>query len=296
MLRRRDPTRRVAVRRCALLPAIALLAFTAAALLSLLALRRYARVTTSRTLGRKGADVAVLALLPPGGLASPACEDADAVRCVDWACGGECKNNAAFMEGSCACACAAQAALPPPAAFTPALPKTNRVVLQPSWTDADGVKQTARVHVTVDREDAPLVTAALLRSASGGVCAPGAPCGARCHLHRAELGYGLVQGYLAGLGEGGGSFGKRSEGEGSWRRGTVGYIPGGDNLLVALVDHFEWDSQFTTLGVIDEDDLAALDAIQHLPTAPLLNAEHGVTMAMLQRKVQFTLALEDDGS
>jgi len=266
----------------------------AAALLSLLALRRYARVTTSRTLGRKGAEVAVLALLPPP-LPAPACEDADAERCVDWACGGQCKINAAFMEGSCACACAAQAALPPPAAVTPP-PKTNRVVLQPFWTDADGVKQTARVHVTVDREDAPLATAALLRSAAGGVCAPGAPCGARCHLHRAELGYGLVQGYLAGLGEGGGSFGKRSEGEGSWRRGTVGYIPGGDNLLVALVDHFEWDSQFTTLGVVDEDDLAALDAIQHLPTAPLLNAEHGVTMAMLQRKVQFTLALEDDGS
>ena len=57
----------------------------------------------------------------------------------------------------------------------------------------------------------------------------------------------LVQGNLAGIGKAGGAFGKRTEGVATWRRGTTGYIPGGDNLLIATKPHPEWDASFTAI-------------------------------------------------
>jgi hypothetical protein len=57
-----------------------------------------------------------------------------------------------------------------------------------------------------------------------------------------------VQGNLAGIGKAGGAFGKRTEGVATWRRGTTGYIPGGDNLLIATKPHPEWDASFTAIG------------------------------------------------
>ena len=99
-----------------------------------------------------------------------------------------------------------------------------------------------------------------------------------------------MQGTLPGLGEAGGAFGEpRLEGTSSWARGTVGYIPGGDNVLVATKPHPEWDAGFVAFGEVFEEDMAHIDALASLPTEPFTHPEYKTVMAMLKRKVRFAL-------
>ena len=163
------------------------------------------------------------------------------------------------------------------------------------WLDVKtGKRRTARVRVRLDLADAPEAVAAVRAAAASGKCAPGVTgtCPERaCHFHRAERAYGLVQGTLAGLEKAGGRFEDgRTEGAARWARGTVGYIPGGPNLLVATRDHDEWDRSFTAFGkVASESDMAAIDDLLDLPTTPFVHPEYKTTMAMLVTKVRFTL-------
>jgi hypothetical protein len=232
--------------RCSLLRVVAWTAFALAASLSLLLLVRLPSLGTLRHRNTKPVEVEqgdekLFAGEAVEQLSGPTCQDADAERCLDWACGGECESNPGFMNTSCSCSCAVLQRRGPRA--TVAVPDgATRVVLTPSWTGADGKVRSGRIRITLDPDDAPRAVSALLVSAASGACAPAAVCRGLCHFHRAETGYGLVQGYLAGLRAGGGTFGARSEGSGSWKRGTVGYIPGGDNLLIATIDHPEWDT------------------------------------------------------
>ena len=169
------------------------------------------------------------------------------------------------------------------------------VALGLDWLDVKtGKRRTARVRVRLDLADAPEAVAAVRAAAASGKCAPGVTgtCPERaCHFHRAERAYGLVQGTLAGLEKAGGRFEDgRTEGAARWARGTVGYIPGGPNLLVATRDHDEWDRSFTAFGkVASESDMAAIDDLLDLPTTPFVHPEYKTTMAMLVTKVRFTL-------
>jgi hypothetical protein len=81
----------------------------------------------------------------------------------------------------------------------------------------------------------------------------------------------------------------RTEGIGGWSRGTVGYIPGGPNILIATTDHAEWDKSFTAFGRVVESDMAAIDELLELPTTPFVHPEYKTTMAMLVTKVRYTL-------
>jgi hypothetical protein len=168
------------------------------------------------------------------------------------------------------------------------------------WSAEDDIgigtteRREARVRVRLqsDENDAPRTLSALRGALESGVCASGSFCGGggACHFHRAEQTYGLVQGTLLGLGEAGGVFGEpRLEGTMSWSRGTVGYIPGGDNVLVATKPHPEWDSGFVAFGEVFEEDMAIIDAIASLPTEPFTHPEYKTVMAMLKRKVRFAL-------
>ena len=85
-------------------------------------------------------------------------------------------------------------------------------------------------------------------------------------------------------------FGKpRLEGTSTWRRGTVGYIPGGDDVLIATKPHPEWDQGFVAFGEVFPDDLKVVDEISELQTKPFTHPEYGTVMAMLETKVVFTL-------
>jgi len=154
-------------------------------------------------------------------------------------------------------------------------------------------RREARVRVRLHADaDAPRTLRALRGALGDGRCAAGSFCGGggACHFHRAELEYGLVQGTLPGLGEAGGAFGEpRLEGTSSWARGTVGYIPGGDNVLVATKPHPEWDAGFVAFGEVFEEDMAHIDALAGLPTEPFTHPEYKTVMAMLKRKVRFAL-------
>lgn len=145
------------------------------------------------------------------------------------------------------------------------------------------------MRIKLDAADAPKAVAAVRDSVREGTCAPGAACGGGCHLHRSEPSYGLVQGNLAGIGKAGGAFGKRTEGTATWRRGTAGYIPGGDNLLIATKAHPEWDASFTAIGSVVPEDMAAVDELLGLPTEPFVHPTYKTTMAMLKSKVRYTL-------
>ena len=246
-------------------------------------------------------------------LETAACVDAREEECARWACAGECDANPGFMITECACACAAAArdvaaaAARRQAISLASATRSERVVVPDafafvvSWSAEDDVgigvgttnEREARVRVRLhDENDAPRTLSALRGALDGGVCAPGSFCGGggACHFHRSELAYGLVQGTLLGLGEAGGVFGApRLEGTSSWSRGTVGYIPGGDNVLVATKPHPEWDAGFVAFGEVFEEDMAIIDAIASLPTEPFTHPEYKTVMAMLKRKVRFAL-------
>lgn len=223
------------------------------------------------------------------------CADARREECENWACTGECESNPSFMAKSCPCACEAvrrrrdsSSSIGNLAFETDA---SRGVALGFDWTDTSGAHKVARVRVKLDPADAPGTTAALRSAVAKGTCAPGSTiCGGACHLHRAEKGYGLVQGNLAGLELAGGRFEDgRTEGIGGWSRGTVGYIPGGPNILIATSDHAEWDKSFTAFGRVVESDMAAIDELLELPTTPFVHPEYKTTMAMLVTKVRYTL-------
>ena len=233
--------------------------------------------------------------------ATVGCVDARREECEGWACDGECESNPAFMLEQCPCACedARRRSESPPGpggverAFE--TDASRGVALGLDWLDVKtGKRRTAMVRVRLDPADAPEAVAAVRAAAASGKCAPGVTgtCPERaCHFHRAERAYGLVQGTLAGLEKAGGRFEDgRTEGAARWARGTVGYIPGGPNLLVATRDHDEWDRSFTAFGkVASESDMAAIDDLLDLPTTPFVHPEYKTTMAMLVTKVRFTL-------
>ena len=156
-------------------------------------------------------------------------------------------------------------------------------------------QRNARIRVHLHSNvDAPKTLAALRHSLRSGRCGVGGSADfcaeASCHFHRAESAYGLLQGTLFGLGAAGGTFGAaRLEGKRVWRRGTVGYIPGGDNVLIATKPHPEWDQGFVAFGEVFEDDLAILDELVELSTRPFTHPTFGTVMAMLENKVQFVL-------
>ena len=223
------------------------------------------------------------------------CADARREECENWACTGECESNPSFMAKSCPCACEAVKQLKSDLSSIGNLAfetdASRGVALGFDWTDPSGAHRVARVRVKLDPADAPGTTAALRSAVAKGTCAPGSTiCGGACHLHRAEKGYGLVQGNLAGLELAGGRFEDgRTEGIGGWSRGTVGYIPGGPNILIATSDHAEWDKSFTAFGRVVESDMAAIDELLELPTTPFVHPEYKTTMAMLVTKVRYTL-------
>ena len=252
---------------------------------------------TAKASGER-ADVAGAGTEEGGGIVG--CVDARREECEGWACDGECESNPAFMLDRCACACE-EARRRSESPITGGVNKafetdvTRGVALGLDWLDVKtGKRKVARVRVRLDPADAPEAVAAVQAAAASGKCAPGLPgtCPERaCHFHRAERTYGLVQGTLAGLEKAGGSFEDgRTEGTARWGRGTVGYIPGGPNLLVATRDHDEWDASFTAFGkVVGEEDMAAIDDLLDLPTTPFVHPEYKTTMAMLVTKVRFTL-------
>lgn len=252
---------------------------------------------TAKASGER-ADVAGAGTEEGGGIVG--CVDARREECEGWACDGECESNPAFMLDRCACACE-EARRRNESPNTEGVNKafetdvTRGVALGLDWLDVKtGKRKVARVRVRLDPADAPEAVAAVRAAAASGKCAPGVPgrCPERaCHFHRAERTYGLVQGTLAGLEKAGGSFEDgRTEGTARWGRGTVGYIPGGPNLLVATRDHDEWDASFTAFGkVVGEEDMAAIDDLLDLPTTPFMHPEYKTTMAMLVTKVRFTL-------
>ena len=224
------------------------------------------------------------------------CVDTRAEECAMWACSGECSANPGFMNEECACACAAVAkhwignmdeSIKP---GTDA--DTSGVSFSVEWTSPTGTKrnETIRMHLH-QNADAPKTLKALRKTVTSGRCAPNAFCGKEsCHFHRAEREYGLVQGNLFGLSAAGGMFGKpRLEGTSTWRRGTVGYIPGGDDVLIATKPHPEWDQGFVAFGEVFPDDLKVVDEISELQTKPFTHPEYGTVMAMLETKVVFTL-------
>ena len=227
-----------------------------------------------------------------------ACVDARPDDCEAWACTGECEANPGYMLETCACACAAAARRRRGGDGTAADPAgtdpSRGVALTASWTAPDGSPREGRVRIRFDANDAPVVVEAVRAAVRAGTCAPGAACGAACHLHRSESAYGLVQGYLSGLGAAGGSFGTRTEGKATWRRGTVGYIPGGDNLLIATKDHPEWDASFTAVGTVPAEDMRVVDEWAALPTEPFTHPEFKTVMAMLTEKVRYTLDGAED--
>lgn len=227
-----------------------------------------------------------------------ACVDARPDDCEAWACTGECEANPGYMLETCACACAAAARRRRGGDGTAADPAgtdpSRGVALTASWTAPDGSPREGRVRIRFDANDAPVAVEAVRAAVRAGTCAPGAACGAACHLHRSESAYGLVQGYLSGLGAAGGSFGTRTEGKATWRRGTVGYIPGGDNLLIATKDHPEWDASFTAVGTVPAEDMRVVDEWAALPTEPFTHPEFKTVMAMLTEKVRYTLDGAED--
>lgn len=244
------------------------------------------------------ADVAGAGTEEGGGIVG--CVDARREECEGWACDGECESNPAFMLDRCACACEearrrSESLAPGGVNKAFETDVTRGVALGLDWLDVKtGKRKVARVRVRLDPADAPDAVAAVRAAAASGKCAPGLTgrCPERaCHFHRAERTYGLVQGTLAGLEKAGGSFEDgRTEGTARWGRGTVGYIPGGPNLLVATRDHDEWDASFTAFGkVVGEEDMAAIDDLLDLPTTPFVHPEYKTTMAMLVTKVRFTL-------
>ena len=228
------------------------------------------------------------------------CVDARREECEGWACDGECESNPAFMLERCPCACE-DARRRGDAAFDTEggvkafeTDASRGVALGLDWLDVEtGKRRGARVRVRLDPADAPEAAAAVRAAVAAGKCAPGVSgtCPERaCHFHRAERAYGLVQGTLAGLEKAGGRFEDgRTEGAARWARGTVGYTPGGPNVLVATKDHEEWDASFTAFGRVVESDMAALDDLLDLPTTPFVHPEYKTTMAMLVTKVRFTL-------
>ena len=234
-----------------------------------------------------------------------ACVDAREEECARWACAGECDANPGFMITECACACAAVARdvairLESRASRSERVSVPDAFAFVVEWSAEDDIgigtteRREARVRVRLqsDENDAPRTLSALRGALESGVCASGSFCGGggACHFHRAEQTYGLVQGTLLGLGEAGGVFGEpRLEGTMSWSRGTVGYIPGGDNVLVATKPHPEWDSGFVAFGEVFEEDMVYIDAIASLPTEPFTHPEYKTVMAMLKRKVRFAL-------
>jgi hypothetical protein len=166
-----------------------------------------------------------------------------------------------------------------------------------SWTSLAGARREARIRVRLHATaDAPATLSALRSTLIGGQCDAGAFCGgAACHFHRAEKEYGLVQGVLFGLGAAGGAFGEaRLEGTRAWGRGTVGYVPGGNNVLIATKPHPEWDDGFVAFGEVFQEDLFLVDEISELPTEPFTHPEYGTVMAMLTRKVRFALDRNED--
>ncbi len=233
---------------------------------------------------------------------SDACVDARKGECEAWACSGECEANPGFMLEACACACAeaareaaARARVSASADFAASSASllADAVTFVARWTDpGSGSSRTARFTVDLDAADAPAAVAAVRATLAAGTCAPGASgaCASGCRFTRAERAFGLVQGKLAGLGRAGGAFGRRSEGRRSWTRGTVGYIPGGDDVLIALGDHPEWDPAFTAMGAIrDEAGARAAEAVAGLPTEPFRHPTYGTVMAMLTSEVRFSL-------
>jgi len=227
------------------------------------------------------------------------CVDETAEQCQNWACAGECAANPGFMNAKCACACFAVASREKKekvAAQKPdGLGSVSGVSFGVRWVSPSRKQRNARIRVHLHSNvDAPKTLAALRHSLRSGRCGVGGSADfcaeASCHFHRAESAYGLLQGTLFGLGAAGGTFGAaRLEGKRVWRRGTVGYIPGGDNVLIATKPHPEWDQGFVAFGEVFEDDLVILDELVELSTRPFTHPTFGTVMAMLENKVQFVL-------
>ena len=94
-----------------------------------------------------------------------------------------------------------------------------------SWTAPDGSPREGRVRIRFDADDAPVAVEAVRAAVRAGTCALGAACGAACHLHRSESAYGLVQGYMSGLGAAG-VVRDADGGEGDVAKGHGGVHPG----------------------------------------------------------------------
>ena len=73
---------------------------------------------------------------------------------------------------------------------------------------------------------------------------------------------GSYKAEFAGIGKTWRNFGKRTEGafdSFSWDRGVFGSIPGGETIfLIATKNHKEWDTGFTPIGRVVEEDMVVV--------------------------------------
>ena len=88
---------------------------------------------------------------------------------------------------------------------------------------------------SVRRDDAPVVVGLCARRFARGRALPGRRAARRVICTDRSLRTGWCR-VLVGVGRAGVRSG-RGRRKATWRRGTVGYIPGGDNLLIATKDH-----------------------------------------------------------
>ena len=215
--------------------------------------------------------------------------------CAMWACAGECDANPSFMSGSCRCACESMTKIkinnPETIDFN-----DDEFQLHVEWYDEkSSERRRGSIRIKLDSESAPKSSELVRETIRTGACARHSFCGAsKCQLNRVEIAYGLVQGKFAGIGKLGGNFGKRVEGSPesfSWDRGVFGSIPGGgDDFLIATKNHKEWDTGFTPIGRVYEEDMVIVEKLLALKTEEFVHPTYKTKMAMLKAPLGFFLS------
>jgi hypothetical protein len=77
----------------------------------------------------------------------------------------------------------------------------------------------------------------------------------------------------------------------SWDRGVFGSIPGGgDDFLIATKNHKEWDTGFTPIGRVYEEDMVIVEKLLALKTEEFVHPTYKTKMAMLKAPLSFFLS------
>ena len=215
--------------------------------------------------------------------------------CAMWACDGECDANPSFMSQSCPCACEGMTKMkinnPETLDFD-----DDEFQLHVEWYDEkSSERRRGSIRIILDAKNAPKSSELVRETIRTGACARHSFCGAsKCQFNRVENAYGLVQGKFAGIGKLGGNFGKRAEGASdsfSWDRGVFGSIPGGgDDFLIATKNHKEWDTGFTPIGRVVEEDMVVVEKLLALKTEEFVHPTYKTKMAMLKSPLVFYLS------